>query len=213
MIPTGFRSGWSGQDDSGGVGIGSYELYVSENGQPFQLLFPELDTTAMEFLGREGYSYAFYTRASDLVGNREPGKLSAEASTLVERSDLAYNDIPLQEGWNLISSYLDPDSSDMLTLLKPAGNDIILLKDGAGKAVIPEYAINDVGEWEITQGYQLKSRIDTFLPIVGSRIDPSETPIPIEEGWQIIPYLRTTPGNIELDLAEIVDSNCRSKEQ
>jgi len=40
--------------------------------------------------------------------------------------------IPIAAGWNIISSYIQPDAPDMLTVLQDIGSDIIILKNGAG---------------------------------------------------------------------------------
>lgn len=202
---TRFVLSWSGQDDPGGVGVASFDLYVSENGTPFQLLFEDLDTTNLTFWGEAGHTYDFYTRARDYVGNLEESKSAADATITIEPKQLLTLDIPLEQGWNLISSFVTPDKPEMLDLLLPVYDDVILLKDGSGNAVIPEYGINNVGDWSITEGYQIKVTIDTLLPVSGLQADPLETPIPIVEGWQMVAYLRDTPGDIATEMAGIQD--------
>lgn len=71
---------WSDQDDPGGVGVANYDLFVSQNGEPFYLLAAELMTTTYSFTGEEGSTYSFYTRATDHVGNEEQPKSAGEAS-------------------------------------------------------------------------------------------------------------------------------------
>lgn len=69
---------WVGTDDPNGVGVAFYDLYVSEDGGPFTLLAGQLDTTAYVFNGLTSVSYAFYTIATDHVGNREGQKIFAD---------------------------------------------------------------------------------------------------------------------------------------
>lgn len=198
-----FIISWSGQDDPGGVGIGTYDLYVSENGAPFRLLFAGLDTTEMVFWGMAGNTYGFYTRARDNVGNQEGPKFMAETTITIEERPLITLDIPVYEGWNMISSYVEPTEPGMLSALSPLYDEVILLKDGVGDIVIPSLGINGIGDWTITEGYQLKVTTDTILRLSGLQVNPLQTPIPIVEGWQIIAYLRDSPSDIATELALI----------
>ena len=72
---------WTSEDDPSGVGIGFYDLYVSKNGEAFNLAEGGIDTSTTIFTGSEGSIYAFYTRATDYVGNVEPPKFVGEQET------------------------------------------------------------------------------------------------------------------------------------
>ena len=74
---------WTALDDPGGVGVGQYDLYVSQDGLPFYLFAADIDTTSYLFTGEEGSTYSFYTRATDFVGNEEAPKTMGEASVLL----------------------------------------------------------------------------------------------------------------------------------
>ncbi len=80
---TSFTVTWSGQDDPGGSGIASYDIYVSDDGAPYSLW--ESDTTAISatFAGKVGDTYRFYSVATDNVGNVEATPTSAQATTTV----------------------------------------------------------------------------------------------------------------------------------
>ena len=78
---------WSGEDDTQGVGLESYALYVSEGEEPYQLLAEDLDTTAYLFQGEAGVTYSFFSRATDFVGNQEAFKDVAEASITLGVAD------------------------------------------------------------------------------------------------------------------------------
>jgi hypothetical protein len=78
-----FTVSWSGQDDPGGSGIGSYDVYVSDNGGPFTLWQPETTQTSATFAGVNGHTYAFYSVATDNVGNVQATPTAAEATTLI----------------------------------------------------------------------------------------------------------------------------------
>lgn len=67
-LPT-FEVKWTGNDLESG--IGSYSIYVSENGGPFYLWLRDAITLGEPFVGSKGNSYAFYSVARDLAGNVE----------------------------------------------------------------------------------------------------------------------------------------------
>lgn len=79
--PAIFPVNWSGMDT--GSGIGSFTIYVSDNGGPFMPFI--INTTAPNgtFTGVGGHTYRFYSIARDAVGNQEPPKSAAEATTTV----------------------------------------------------------------------------------------------------------------------------------
>jgi YVTN family beta-propeller protein len=76
-----FPVSWSGTDV--GSGISDYAIFVSDNGNPFQVWLPSATATSAIFTGVNGHTYAFYSRARDQVANREGPKTVAEATTKV----------------------------------------------------------------------------------------------------------------------------------
>ncbi|HRY31769.1 MAG TPA: T9SS type A sorting domain-containing protein [Bacteroidales bacterium] len=73
----------TGSDDSGGSGIASFELYVSENNGPFLKSGEAPWGEAVIFSGNPCTSYAFYSIATDNAGNRESAKNTAEAAVIL----------------------------------------------------------------------------------------------------------------------------------
>jgi hypothetical protein len=82
--PSTFTVSWSGSDDPGGSGIGSYDIYVSDNGGDFTPFLTGTTQTSASFSGQDGHTYAFYSVATDNVGNREETPTTAQTSTLVD---------------------------------------------------------------------------------------------------------------------------------
>ncbi|MCX8107900.1 MAG: hypothetical protein N3G20_03760 [Verrucomicrobiae bacterium] len=118
---------WSGHDNAGGSGVGSYDIYYSENGGPFTRWLSGTTTTSGVFQGTSGKTYAFYSVATDLVGNREPVPAAPEAQTTVGLENRApvfepAGDVVLKEGesLNLKLVAVDPDG-DALTYRLGAG--------------------------------------------------------------------------------------------
>ncbi|MHC1708717.1 MAG: hypothetical protein AB9842_14510 [Bacteroidales bacterium] len=73
----------SGNDDTGGSGIESYELYFSENGAPFVKYGESPWGEGIPFSGNPCLPYAFFSLAKDNTGNLEPMKSGAEAQTVI----------------------------------------------------------------------------------------------------------------------------------
>jgi RHS repeat-associated protein len=78
-----FTVNWSGTDGLSGSGIGSYDIYVSDNGGPFVVFLSGTTQTSAVFQGVDGHTYAFYSVATDNAGNREATPSGAEATTTV----------------------------------------------------------------------------------------------------------------------------------
>jgi hypothetical protein len=64
-----FTVTWGGTDNSGGSGIASYFIYVSEDGGPFTLWLAGTTETQGLFVGKLGHTYSFYSEARDHLGN------------------------------------------------------------------------------------------------------------------------------------------------
>ncbi len=75
---------WAGADDAGGSGIAHYDLYVSDNGGPFELWLDDTNETAATYQGLPEHTYAFYSVATDNVGHQEAPPDSADATTFVQ---------------------------------------------------------------------------------------------------------------------------------
>ncbi len=81
---TTFSVEWTGQDDPGGSGVGSYDVYVSDDGGPFTLWLDDSTETSAEFTGEIDHTYAFYSAATDNVGHREAAPTAADTQTTLE---------------------------------------------------------------------------------------------------------------------------------
>ncbi len=81
---TSFPVSWSGSDDTGGSGITSYNVYVSDNGGAYTLFQSNTTQTSATFTGQDGDTYGFYSVATDNVGHVQPTPSAAQATTTVE---------------------------------------------------------------------------------------------------------------------------------
>ncbi len=82
-----FTVAWSGQDNAGGSGIASYNVYVSDNGGGFTLWQNATSAISASYTGQDGHTYGFYSVATDNAGNQQTTPTSAQASTKVSIDD------------------------------------------------------------------------------------------------------------------------------
>lgn len=111
--------------------------------------------------------------------------------------------IDLVVGWNQVSSYVAPEAAEIATIFSPVQSDVLLVKDVTGNSYHPALDINTIGTWNSLESYQVYANNATSMDVVGSPIDPVNTAVPIVEGWNYIPYLRTSPLDIEAAMANI----------
>jgi RHS repeat-associated protein len=78
-----FTLKWTGADDTGGSGVGTYDVFVSDNNSPFTLLQDDIPQTSVTFNGQAGHTYRFYTVATDNVGHAEAPPAAFDAETAI----------------------------------------------------------------------------------------------------------------------------------
>ena len=131
---------------------------------------------------------------------------------LESNSSITQN-IQLTTGWNIISAYVLPDNPNMLQVLAPIANKVVLIKDENGISTIPGINLNSLGNWDMKKGYKIRVTENTVLPITGKKVNPADYPITISNGWKIISYLcdnGNTPGE---QFASILNSVVLMKDQ
>ena len=125
--------------------------------------------------------------------------------------DIEEQEIQLNLGWNLISSYLVPyftDSEAIFGSLEREGS-LMLVKDSQGNFIIPDEDFNNIDEWHPQEGYWVKVNQDAILTIKGEEHISSR--IELHEGWNTIAYPlteeRTMDDIIENVLSPLVENN------
>ena len=102
----------------------------------------------------------------------------------------------INEGWSLISTYIQSDILDVGVVFSPLSDHIVLIKNNEGSAYLPEWNFNGIGDMIAGQGYQIKLNSDQQLTIFGERLLPELTPINLTLGWNLIAYLRQSPADV-----------------
>jgi hypothetical protein len=110
---------WSGSDNPGGSGLAAFDIFVSVNGGPFEPWLQQTPQHGAVYTGVLGNRYAFYSVATDNLGNREPIPSTAETETTVTRENhpptlAAIPDQQLDQGDVLIVEPVAVDPDDDL---------------------------------------------------------------------------------------------------
>ncbi len=81
---TSFTVSWNGSDNSGGSGISSYDIYVSDNGGRFTQWLNNTTNTSASFNGVNGHTYSFLSVATDNAANVQDTPTAGQATTKVQ---------------------------------------------------------------------------------------------------------------------------------
>ncbi|MBN1352070.1 T9SS type A sorting domain-containing protein [candidate division KSB1 bacterium] len=130
-----------------------------------------------------------------------------EIMTLSQFTITEYEDvvIPMNPGWGLVDCEVIPFDPSIYEVFDPIIDYVKLVKNGRGEVFIPAYGIDQIGEINFWEGYQVYLTQAASLTITGTPIDP-EYPIPLESGWNMIAYLPRVPINADVALAGIADN-------
>jgi len=118
-------------------------------------------------------------------------------------SNLPSQLIALSNGWNMISSNIDPYTQNIPTLMAPLSGNLQILRNYVGQSYVPPFT-NTLSNWNKYHAYQLRLTTSQQYEIQGSQIAPETTPITLNTiGWYWLPYYRTTSAAVATALASI----------
>ena len=130
--------------------------------------------------------------ADDIPGRLMGIKIGQQAYGLAKNyiaGDICQKGIALDAGWNLISSNCVPANSNLASVFNAIGGNTIQVKDLNG-VYIPALGINSIGDWDIGDSYLVKMTTpETLLINGGLKVEPSQTPIYLDAGWNELGYL------------------------
>jgi hypothetical protein len=132
-----FTLNWSGTDI--GAGIQGYTIYVSDNGGPYSVFLTNTSLLSASFAGQPGHAYGFFSIATDLVGNVEPLKTTADTTTMVVNNPTTYTisgNISLAGGAGLPSVAVSVTGSATASTTTDVSRNYSLTLAGGGSYVI-----------------------------------------------------------------------------
>jgi hypothetical protein len=103
----------------------------------------------------------------------------------------------LTPGWNTISSYLEPDNTDVSYIFQDLKDNLFLVRDNTGQVYWPAFDINDIPTWDPTQGYEIFMDEEDTLTVFGMPVIPENTYIHLSSGWNLMAYLFDHPMSVE----------------
>jgi hypothetical protein len=113
--------------------------------------------------------------------------------------------IDLQPGWNFVSSRVAPSDSSVKQVFASV-DGLSEVKDATGQqAYLPQPSINQIGAWSTTEGYKVHVQDAQKMTFTGEPV-ARDTPIELEEGWNLLPYYPSEPMNAATALAPIEDA-------
>ena len=149
----------------------------------------------------------FFTNATYVESMPNHGEFSVNGLSAIASFNTSINQtISLNEGWGIMSTYIDPSDSSAESVFSTITDDsnLIIVKDETGLVYWPLFSLNSIGDLQIGEGYQIKLNTDDELVISGS-LAAHDTPIPLSDGWNIIGYLHREPFNAEEAMSPIVE--------
>jgi hypothetical protein len=115
--------------------------------------------------------------------------------------------LDLPNGWSMFSTYMMPAEMDLVSVLAPIVDHVIIAKDNSGNAYLTEWNFNGVGDIQVGQGYQIKLSQEMPLMVEGEYAFPEDHSIDLSAGWNMIGYLRMEAADAVAVLSSLSDAN------
>lgn len=139
----------------------------------------------------------------DFDGNPRPAEGADIGADQVSSKFLAEQEISLHEGWNLISSYVQPYDSSMSEVFAGLLTRVEVVRNEAGERFVPEEDENTLSAWRSREAYRVYMKEPGTLQLKGTRLSPDTTSISLQEGWNLLPYFRDYSMPVEDALASL----------
>ena len=203
-------------DDNGDLQCGGFAYWT---GSTNSIAAQGDDTTTDEldgFASGESFVWLVWDASEDMVyganaeysismlnqGDYTTNGISA-ISALTTIPAISDQTMDMPNGWSMFSTYLTLEDMDLATILSSIFDQIIICKNNAGDAYLPEWGFNGVGDIEVGQGYQIKLINNLTITAEGDYMAPEENPIELISGWNMIGYLRLNPADAAAVLSDV----------
>ncbi|MBI9037186.1 MAG: aryl-sulfate sulfotransferase [Bacteroidales bacterium] len=122
---------------------------------------------------------------------------------------VAQQQINISGGFNFVSTRIEFEYPDMLTVLQDILGDNLVYVRGSGGEMLRKIGpnwVNGIGDWITLEGYLFKMTGPETLVFDGAEIDPS-TPIILNEGFQFVSYLPSYSEDALIAFNNILNDN------
>ncbi|MBT3231444.1 MAG: T9SS type A sorting domain-containing protein [Calditrichaeota bacterium] len=142
----------------------------------------------------------------DGVGSETIIGVTLEVGDGGEEQEEEEMNLVLMDGWNMVSAYVQPDPDNVVDIMSELveADQLILMKNGAGRFYNPAFNFNNIPGWLVNEGYMVKADGEAEMTISGNSVDPDE-PLPLIQGWQISSYYPRLGVDAVTALSGIVD--------
>lgn len=150
---------------------------------------------------------ANWRAASHFVTVNAEGNSIWASPGFINEQALQQQSIILETGYQVISSHIVPENPDMLSVMSSLtdnGLEFVRNTDGAMLHQIGPNWVNNIGDWNTVEGYLAKMSSSRELIIDGDLI-ASDTPFPVQSGFQFISYLPAQPMDALTAMQSILD--------
>ncbi|MCT4663601.1 MAG: M12 family metallo-peptidase [Flavobacteriales bacterium] len=124
-------------------------------------------------------------------------------SAVAKISSDGLQQISLNNGWNLVSTNIDPENDSLNNTLQSILSNIELVKDENGQVFWPVYNIDNIDTLTIGKAYKIRANQNIIWSLSGAQIDPTEHILELPQGWSYLGYLRKNGANISNALSSI----------
>lgn len=176
------------------VAADSYRLQISDDAEFSNIIIDANNINALQYTLPAGTlqpSTTYYWRVSAKIG----GFISDRSATwsFSTGDALPTQDISLSTGWNMISSYIEPQQTAMSSIFQDlSSSQLYLALDNRNRIYFHADASGNLTNWESSQGYRTYMFQSADLTVQGNQISPENASINLATGWNMIAYLRTT---------------------
>lgn len=111
--------------------------------------------------------------------------------------------VTLAAGPNLVSLHVRPDDPDLSAIFGAVASDVLFVKGAHGAVYAPDYGVGALAEWPWDQAVFVFARQALTLDVAGRHIEPASV-IPLDAGWNWVPYLLSEPASPAVAFASLV---------
>lgn len=166
-----------------------------QNGEEFSWMFWDASENAYIEIFAE-YD-ATFPNTNTFQEDGVSGILSLKSTTIQE--------IPLVNGWNMVSTYLQPLQRNISNVMAPVADNMLLTKAEGGEIYWPAFGINTINDVIDGKAYKIRMNAEDVLEVSGTVIKPELLTLDLPMAWSYLGYPRTTAANIENVLVSIED--------
>ena len=116
--------------------------------------------------------------------------------------EIFQQNIEIKAGWSIFSSYVIAENMNVSTVFSPYVENVVIIKDAEGNAYLPDWEFNAIGDIILGQAYLIKTNELINLSMDGVYFEPENYPIVLNQGWNLLGYLRLEPIDLEVLFTE-----------